>query len=59
MAKQEAGRDPSENAQASRQTDHFADLDFLSTTSAVLVNLIPNDAGLIEIPRVCSAIASF
>ncbi|WLD12472.1 hypothetical protein [Planctellipticum variicoloris] len=51
MPKQEAGRDPSEKAQESRQADHFADLDFLSTTSAVLVNLIPNDAGVIEIPR--------
>ncbi len=30
---------------------YFADLDFLGTGSAVLVNLKPNDDGVVEIPR--------
>ncbi len=31
--------------------EHFADLDFLASAAAVLVNLVPDDNGIVEIPR--------
>ncbi|MFO7906818.1 MAG: hypothetical protein R6U98_29450 [Pirellulaceae bacterium] len=31
--------------------DHFADLDFLASSAGVLLNLVPDDEGIVEIPR--------
>lgn len=37
--------------QPSGAAEHFADLDFLASAAAVLVNLIPDDNGVIEVDR--------
>jgi hypothetical protein len=47
----EAARGESAKPQAPGAAGHFADLDFLAETSVVLVNLLPNKDGVVEIKR--------
>jgi hypothetical protein len=51
MGGMEADRAQMEAALAAAGEDHFANLDFLSAGSAVLLNLVPNEQGVVEIPR--------
>ncbi len=46
-----AGRGESATAEAPGPTENFADLDFLATTAGELINLAPDEKGIIEIPR--------
>lgn len=51
MADAEAGRPGADARERQQPGNNFANLDFLSSTAAVLVNLVPDENGVIEIPR--------
>ncbi len=46
-----AQRGASAAAKKAGPTENFADLDFLATTAGVLLNLTPDEKGVIEVPR--------
>lgn len=47
----EAKREDAAAAEPPVQAENFADLNFLASTSGVLVNLAPDDDGVVEVPR--------
>ena len=46
-----ATREPAASARPPEPTGNFADLDFLATAAPVLTNLLPNEQGVVQIPR--------
>lgn len=51
MAKGEALRKQAGQVESPPAEENFADLDFLASASAVLVNLIPDESGVVEVNR--------
>lgn len=46
-----AEREAAAGVKAAPESRHFADLDFLASSAGVMLNLVPDEEGLVQIPR--------